>query len=215
MKSNMLFAAVVFQAVIAVGAWAPHAGSGDTHLQIQNQSVSRNRPAIAEECVYFDPATLHIGYFLDAHSVTLVAAPLRRISTFESKDEAARAMNIMRQFGINELCRTANSKLSYMLASGSAPKGELRCENYVSFDPRLLKAERPGSDWRVVSGKTVLFNFGPDEQAARQALKAIRYYGFNARCSTGENGFAFLYAVQQPREITQKAYREAKAVSAR
>ena len=190
--------------------------SDDTHLQVQNTPVSRNRPGIAERCVYFDPGTARIDYFMDKASVELVVAPLRSLSTFANRDDATRSLRVIRHYGINEFCTTANSKLSYVLVSGKAPKGRVPGENYVTFDPYQLKVERVANDWRLVNGKSSVFSFGSDESAARQALQAIRHYGFNAKSSIGENrGFTYLCTVQTSPGIKKKSFLEAKAADGR
>ncbi len=215
MKSKVLLMAIVLEVALAVAFWTAAFAGPDTHLQIQNQSVNRTRPGVAEECVYFDPGTLHVGYFMERGSIELIAAPLRTVSRFESKDDAVRSLKIIKELGINELCRSANAKFSYMLASGKAPKGKLPGEKHVTFDPAQVKSSRVGNEWRLVHGKTVLFTFGADEAAAGEALRVIRYYGFNAKCSVGgDKGFVFLYTTPQTFEIRKKPYLEAKATPA-
>jgi len=211
MKRNILLVAVVLGALLAVISEAATAGASETHLQIQNQAVNRNRPGVGEQCIYFDPGSVHIGHFIDRGSIELVAAPLRTLSTFDKGDDAARSLKIIRYFGINELCLTGNSKFSYMLVSGKVPKGNIPGEKYVSFNPDQLKAERIAGEWRIANGRSVLFRFGTDEVAARQALRVIQYYGFNAKCAIGgEKGFVFLCAVPQLPSIQKRPYLEAK-----
>ena len=188
------------------------AGNSETHLQIQNQPVHRSRPGIDERCVYFDPRTAHVGHFMDRSSVELVVAPLRTLYRFDNREDAVRSLRIVEYFGMNELCISANSKISYMLVSGKAAKGKVPGEKHVAFDPHQLKADRVDNKWQLVEGKSALFNFGSDESAARQALRAIQYYGFNAKCSVGgERGFVFLYMLPKAEAPERKPYVEAKA----
>jgi hypothetical protein len=183
---------------------------------VQNTAVSRNRPGIAERCVYFDPGTAQIDYFMDKASIELVVAPLRSLHTFANRDDATRSLRVIRHYRINESCTTANSKLSYVLVSGKAPQGRVPGENYVTFDPDQLKVERVANDWRLVNGKFPVFSFGSDELAARQALQAIRHYHFNAKSSIGENsGFTYLCTVQASPGIKTKPFLEAKAADGR
>jgi hypothetical protein len=213
MKRKTLLVAMIFGVALAVINQTAWAGSSETHLQFQNQAVNRNRPGIAEQCVYFDPGTVHVGHFMDRGSVELVVAPLRTLSRFDSRDEATRSLKIIEHFRINELCMSANSKLSYMLVSGNAARGKLPGEKYLVFDPYLLKAERVGNEWKLVKGKSAIFGFGSDEGAARQALQVIRYYGFNAKCSIGgDKGFVFLFKSPVSPRMEKKPYLEAKAV---
>jgi hypothetical protein len=148
---------------------------------------------------------------MDRSSIELVVAPLRTLFRFDSQDDATRSLKIIERFGINELCVSANSKLSYMLVSGKAAKGKVPGAKHIIFDPYELKAEQIANDWKLVQGKSPLFNFGTDESAARQALRIIRYYGFNAKCSIGgDKGFVFLYLLPKPPAAEKKPYLEAR-----
>ncbi len=214
MRSKDVLVAAVLQTVLAVVLCTLPAAASETHLQIQNQSVTRHRPGVPEHCIYFNPAALHVGYFPDRKSVDLVAEPLRTISTFESRDEATRSLNALRHLGVNELCVAANSRLSYMLVSGKAATGRLQGEKSVLFEPRILRVERADNEWRLQSGSSTLLSFGPDEKAAKDALRIINYYGFNAKCCIGGEtgkGIVLLYAVPQSDELKKKRYLEAKA----
>ncbi len=211
MKRNAFLVAVILGAVLAALNGTARAGGSETHLQIQNQPVHRSRPGIDEQCVYFDPRTAHIGHFMDRGSIELVVAPLRTLSRFDSRVDAARSLRMIEHFGMNELCISANSKLSYMLVSGKAAKGKVPGEKHIAFDPYQLRADRVGNEWKLVEGRSPLFSFGSDESAARQALRVIRYYGFNAKCSIGgDKGFVFLYILPQPQGAEKKPYLEAK-----
>jgi hypothetical protein len=214
MKRKALLAAMTLGVALVVTSVTVTLDASETHLQIQNDPVTRNRPGIAEQCVYFDPRTAHIGHFPDRRgSIELVVAPLRTLSRFENQEVAARSLKIVKHYGINELCIAANSKLVYMLVSGKAPVGKVPGEKYVTFEPHELRAERIANEWRVLDGKSPLLSFGSDESAARQALRVIKYYGFNAKCSTGgDKGFIFLCALPKPQGIEKKPYLEAKVV---
>ncbi len=208
MKTKALLAATTLGFALVVST----VNATGTHLQIQNDPVTRNRPGTAERCVYFDPRTAHIGQFTDRRSVELVVAPLRTLSRFESQDDAARLLRIVKRFGIDELCTSANSKLAYMLVSGKAPKGKVPGEKYVTFDPRGLMVRQVAGEWRLLDGESPLFAFGPDESAARQALRVIKYYGFNAKCSIGGGkGFVFLCTLPNERTKEKKPALEARA----
>lgn len=213
MRRKALLMAMMLGALLVVADVTGRPNASETHLQIQNDAVTRNRPGVTEQCVYFDPGTAHIGHFMETGSIELVVAPLRSLSKFDNRDAAARSLDILKHYGINELCIAANSKLSYMLVSGKAPIGKVPGEKYVTFDPNQLKVERVANEWKLVKGESPLLNFGSDESAARQALRVIRYYGFNAKCSIGgDKGFIFLCALPKSQGIERKPYLEAKVV---
>ena len=216
MKTKALLVAMTLGAALVVSTVTASLAASETHLQIQNDPVTRNRPGIAEQCIYFEPGTAHIGHFPDRGSIELVVAPLRTLSRFESRDDAVRSMRIVKHYGINELCIAANSKLAYMLVSGKAPKGKVPGEKYVTFEPEALKAERVANEWRLLDKKSPLFSFGSDEAAARQALRVIKYYGFNAKCSIGgDKGFIFLCVLPKLQQKERKPYLEAKVIPGR
>jgi hypothetical protein len=183
------------------------ADASDTHRQIQKSPVTRNRPGVPESCVSFDPATAHIGRFTDTSSTELVVDPLRRLCKFTDGDQAARALKALRRYGMNEYCTVAHSKLSYMLVSGEAPKGTVQGEKYVLFDPAGLRVEQHNGEWKLVSNKSCIFAFGSDEEAARQALQAIRHYGFNAKSSLGgeAGGLEYLAVAPTPKATAKKS----------
>jgi len=216
MKRHAVLVAVILGAALAALNGTARAGASETHLQIQNQPVHRSRPGIDEQCVYFDPKTAHVGHFMDRGSIELVVAPLRTLSRFDSAVDAARSLRIIEHFGVNELCISANSRLSYLLVSGRAAKGKIPGEKHITFDPYQLKADRVDNEWKLVEDKSTLFSFGSDELAARQALRVIRYYGFNAKCSIGgDKGFVFLYILPKPPGAKRKPYLEAKVTTPR
>jgi hypothetical protein len=211
MRRKALLVTTMLGALLVVTNVTGRLDASETHLQIQNDAVTRNRPGIAEQCVYFDPGTAHIGHFIERGSLELIVAPLRSLTKFENRDAAARSLKILKHYGINELCVAANSKLSYMLVSGKAPIGKVPGEKYVTFDPNQLKAERIANEWKLVKGESPFFNFGSDESAARQALRVIKYYGFNAKCSVGQDkGFIFLCTLPKPQGNERKPYLEAR-----
>jgi hypothetical protein len=213
MKRNTLLMATILGVAIVVTNVTGRLDASETHLQIQNEAVTRSRAGVTEQCVYFDARTAHIGHFMGSGSLELVVAPLRSLSAFDNREDAARSLKIVKHYGMNELCITANSKLSYMLVSGQAPFGKVPGERYVTFDLYQLKAARIANEWKLVSGTSALFSFGSDESAAREALQVIRYYGFNAICSTGgrDKRLIFLCALPKSQGIEKKPFLEAKA----
>ncbi len=215
MDRKALLIAAILGTLLVVTFPQTMLGASDTHLQVQNTPVSRNRPGTTERCVYFDPGTAQIDYFMDKASIELVVAPLRSLSTFTNRDDATRSLRVIRHYGINEVCTTANAKLSYVLVSGKAPRGKVPGENYIVFDPSQLKVERIANEWKLVSGKSAIFAFGSDELAARQSLQAIRHYGFNAKSTIGSEGkgFTYLCIVPTSRGIERKPFLEAKAAA--
>jgi hypothetical protein len=206
MQRTILALAVAFGIGVTFILPVQGADASDTHRQIQKSPVTRNRPGVPESCVSFDPATAHIGRFTDTSSTELVVDPLRRLCKFSDGDQAARALKTVRQYGMNEYCTVAHSKLSYMLVSGEAPKGTAPGEKYVLFDPAELRVEKSNNEWKLLCKKDAIFAFGSDEEAARQALRAIRHYGFNAKSTLGgeAGGLEYLAVAPTPKATAKK-----------
>jgi hypothetical protein len=62
-----------------------------------------------------------------------------------------------------------------LLAAGS--HGGDRGER-VAFDWRQVEVRLEGNTWKLAAGGLVLANFGADQESARRALDAVRYYHF-------------------------------------
>jgi hypothetical protein len=63
----------------------------------------------------------------------------------------------------------------------------------VPFDWRRVQARLDGNEWKLTADSLVLANFGPDQEAARRALDAIRYYRFTEQHLVGRPTRYFSY----------------------
>jgi len=70
------------------------------------------------------------------------------------------------------------------------PSGNKDC---VRFNPATASILQVNVRWKVIDGDHWLFDFGPDAAAARSALKVIRHYRFDRRCSVGRPNPSFAY----------------------
>jgi hypothetical protein len=61
----------------------------------------------------------------------------------------------------------------------------------IDWNESQVRQDRDG--WKLVQGSTPLANFGPDEEDARLALAAVRYYHFSEQCLVGRPHPAFSY----------------------
>ena len=62
---------------------------------------------------------------------------------------------------------------------GDGQKGGLTVKNLISFNAAKLKVEQTVGAWFIRDDKHLLYNFGTDEAAARQAFAIMKKHGFN------------------------------------
>jgi hypothetical protein len=116
---------------------------------------------------------------LDAETVSQPA--LRALRTPDQPHQPF-SSNV-REYG-GEGLRARNSPL----ASAGIDRGDC-----VPFDWRRVQVQLEGNQWKLAAGGLVLASFGPDQDAARQALDAIRYYRFTEQRLVGRPQRCFCY----------------------
>jgi hypothetical protein len=70
-------------------------------------------------------------------------------------------------------------------------------DDCIPFDPTAIRVQQMDGRWKLVDGKHWLYDFGPDQAAAHQALKVIRHYRMDRLCSIGaaeHPSFSYLLA---------------------
>lgn len=75
---------------------------------------------------------------------------------------------------------------------------------WVPFDWRQVQVREEEGVWKLAVDSCVLASFGIDEQAARQALAAVRHYHFTEHCRVGQPAPVFSYFLvngQAPRGL--------------
>ena len=77
--------------------------------------------------------------------------------------------------------------------NGKRPIGGADHGDRVAFDWRRVEMRLDRNAWRLTSGSLELANFGADENAARRALEAIRYYRFTEQHFIGGAERHFTY----------------------
>ena len=70
------------------------------------------------------------------------------------------------------------------------PSGDGDC---VRFDPAALGVRQVKGRWKIVGGDHWLFDFGPDQTAARQSLNVIIHYRMDRVCVVGRPNPVFSY----------------------
>jgi hypothetical protein len=75
---------------------------------------------------------------------------------------------------------------------GVAPIPAVR-EDCVGFNPNTAEVKQYGGRWKIVDGNHAMFDFGNDENEARQALRIIKHYRMNQSCFVGRPNPSFSY----------------------
>ena len=70
------------------------------------------------------------------------------------------------------------------------PSGDGDC---VRFDPAALGGRQVKGRWKIIGGDHWLFDFGPDQAAARQSLNVIIHYRMDRACFVGRPNPLFSY----------------------
>lgn len=111
-----------------------------------------------------------------------VAQPALR--TLRTPDQPRQPFSAnIREFGGEGLPATNPA----MSARGSAG------DDRVAFDWRRVQIRLDGNDWKLAADTLVFANFGHDQDAARRALDAVRYYRFSERHFVGRPTRLFSY----------------------
>jgi hypothetical protein len=150
------------------------------------QPAPANAPAIiapepvAMTTVKFDPTQLSIkrvdGRF------HLVAGKQFLKDFGPQEREAQEAARLVRDLHFTQYGTIAGSTpaFEYWLGEdGEGQRGGLIVKNVISFNDRTLRVEPTVNAWLIRDDRMVLYNFGADEAAAKQAFAIIKKHGFN------------------------------------
>lgn len=146
----------------------------------------------------------------------------RLLFTFARRDDAYLALDAIRHYGFTQLGYVGERVPSMIYFLGSPtdlgrrpalppPGGVVQAGfsptasvEHVRFDPRMVQAKADRNEWRLVYGKHVLANFGPNQHEARLAWNVLQHYRFTEqyRLGGGAESFAyFLIGGQAPRGL--------------
>jgi hypothetical protein len=140
---------------------------------------------VREDCVGFDPLNARVE---SAGGRWKIVDGSHWVFDFgSSRSEARRALRVIRHYRADQSCFVGrpDPSFQYLLSAGRAPSGPLNGEDCLSFDPRNTRVERVGGRWKIVEGSHWLFDFGGQQQEARDAMAIIRKHGFDHSCFVG------------------------------
>jgi hypothetical protein len=104
---------------------------------------------------------------------------LKDFGRYES--EGREVLRVVRQLRLNTLTTVGAPRaiMEYWLANGVAPHGTVTGLRTLPLDASALTAEQVQGQWCIHDTNRILFNFGQQGDACRQALTDIQRYGFN------------------------------------
>jgi hypothetical protein len=94
--------------------------------------------------------------------------------------EGREVVRMVHQLHLNSVTTLGSPRpiMEYWLANGAAPQGTVAGLHTLPIDAATLKAEQVQGQWCVHDANRILFNFGPQGAACRQAMTDILRYGF-------------------------------------
>jgi hypothetical protein len=136
----------------------------------------------------FDPMRLDVVKISDGWHLTAGAMDLGLLGP--SEYQARNMIRIAQRFPFTEQVRIGSSDFTFFLSHHLAPRGAPLGIHQTSFKPNLLTIKQASDHWVVTDGKQSIAAL-PSPDDAKQALAAIRHFGFNCVCEPGQ-GLKFL-----------------------
>lgn len=142
-------------------------------------------PEWTQDCIPFSGSSATVEQIGGRWKI--VASGMLLLDFGSSKEEADRALSIIKYYGMNSQCFVGRPQASmeYFLVDGQAPEGAMAGEDAIAFNPEKLEVKLVRDRWTIVEGTHALMNFDQQEAEARQALSHILRYGFRYSCYVG------------------------------
>jgi hypothetical protein len=131
-----------------------------------------------ENAVVFNPDQAELRW--QDNRWQLLAGPvfLKDFGRYEA--EGREVLRTVRELHLTSLTAIGTPRpiMEYWLSNGEAPHGRIAGLRTLSLDPATLTADQLQGHWCVRDGSRILFNFGQQADACRQALAVLKRYGF-------------------------------------
>jgi len=156
------------------------------------EAKPKPRPA-KEDCLSFNPRTAKVKKVRNRWKI--VDGSHMMFDFGKKKNEAVMALAIIKHYRMNRSCFVGrpHPSFQYMLVGKRAPKGKMKGEDCIRFNPRTIKVKKIKGSWKIVDGSHWMFDFGKKEKEAYQAFKMIKKYGFTHSCFVGRPKASFQY----------------------
>jgi hypothetical protein len=131
-----------------------------------------------EQMTSFVTGGVHVDWSREEWRLAVGAATLKNFGRREA--DARQALRLIRDLRLNQHGTIGGQtpSLEYWLADGQPPRGPVTGLHTLPIDGASLRVEQTQTQWVVRDNQRVLFNFGEEQDDARQALAVIRKYGF-------------------------------------
>lgn len=158
--------------------------------------VAKPKPVIKEDCVRIDPRTAKVRLINGRYKI--VDGPQGNHLAFDfgnKKAEAYRALHLIQCYQITQSCFVGRPgpSFKYLLVNNLAPKGPVKGEDCVSFDPNKIQVKYINNRYKIVEGNHWIFDFENKKAEAYQALAIIKKHGFTKSCYVGRPNPSFEY----------------------
>jgi hypothetical protein len=123
-----------------------------------------------------------------------------------SDAEGREVLRVVRELHLNTRVTIGSPQpiMEYWLCNGVAPHGNVAGLHILPIDASALRAEQVQGQWCVHDGSRVLFNFGFQGDACRQALDVIQRYNFTQIGYVGQAAPTMLVFLANPPAIPIK-----------
>jgi hypothetical protein len=97
---------------------------------------------------------------------------------------AHHAADTIQHYGFNQQCfvKRPNASMMYWKSGNHVPSGGMSGEDCIGVNPAHVQVQNAGGAWKVVDGGNWLLDYGPDHEAAQQAVAVIQAYNLNRQC---------------------------------
>lgn len=131
--------------------------------------------------------------------------------------EGREVLRLVRELRLNALATIGTPRpiMEYWLSNNEAPRGPIAGLRTLPIDQASLRAEQVQGQWVVRDGQRILFNFGSQGDAARQAAGAIQQYGFTQVGYVGQVSPVMLVFLAPPTAVPAAATMPGAAPTAR
>ncbi len=154
--------------------------------------------AVPANTIAFDPDQAELRW--QDNRWQLYAGPvfLKDFGRYEA--EGREVLRVVRELRLNSQTSLGSPRpiMEYWLSNGEAPHGHVTGLRTVAIEPASLAAEQVQGQWCLHDGTRILFNFGQQADACRQALAAVQRYGFNQVGYVGQVAPVMLVFLNNP-----------------
>jgi hypothetical protein len=149
-----------------------------------------------EDCISFNPRRAQVKKIKNSWKIVDGSHWMFDFGT--KRSEAVKALAIIKHYKMNRSCFVGRPgpSFQYLLVGNRAPKGAMKGEDCVRFNPRTAQVKQIKGRWKIVDGSHWMFDFGKKKKEAYASLKIIKKYGFTSSCFVGRPKASFTYLRQ-------------------